>query len=85
MVVANPSPPSSKSRGGLINLTPKKQKHSDFSEEYMGSEVSVVLYNGHSIVGRVAEARRFWFKIIASDGKVYYVNKAWVVCVEPKR
>ena len=61
------------------------QKHSDFSEEYSNTDVVVVLHSGQSIVGRIAEARRFWFKVVSSDGKVYYVNKAWVVYVAPKR
>jgi len=80
------SKPSSSLRSN-ISLSPAKprQKHSDFSEEYGGSEVTIVLHNGQSIVGRIAEARRYWFKVVSSDGKILYINKAWVVCVEPKR
>ena len=89
-MVPGASSKSSKSSSSFrsnISLSPSKpkQKHSDFSEEYADSEVTVVLHNGQSIVGRISEARRYWFKVVSSDGKILYINKAWVVYVEPKR
>jgi hypothetical protein len=61
------------------------QKHSDFSEEYANSEVVIVLHDGQIISGRIAESRRYWFKVVTQDNKVLYVNKAWVVYVAPKK
>jgi len=89
--VAGPSASSSKSSSSFrsnISLSPTKQKvqkHSDFSEEYADSEVAIVLHNGQSIVGRIAEARRYWFKVVLNDRTILYINKAWIVYVSPKR
>jgi len=61
---------------------PRPAKHSDFSEEYVGHVVSITLVNGTVLKGMLAEARRYWVKVIA-DGKVHFVNKAHVVEVTP--
>jgi len=61
------------------------QKHSDFSEEYVLKDVVIALHNNHVVSGRVAEARRFWIKVVLQDNSVLYINKAWVVYIEPKK
>ncbi|MEM4570710.1 MAG: hypothetical protein QXE66_05325 [Desulfurococcaceae archaeon] len=54
---------------------------SDFSNEYVGKKVRIVLYN--SVVEGVLEnASKYWFKI-SNGGKTVYVNKGWVVFIEP--
>lgn len=59
--------------------TPKNP--SDFSDEYIGKHVRIVLYNA-SLEGVLKESTKYWFKV-DNDGRTVYVNKAWVVFVEP--
>ena len=59
-----------------------KPKPSDFSEEYTGRMVKVVLGDGSTVEGVVAEARKFWFKVKVAGGKTYYVNKGYVKWIE---
>jgi len=61
------------------------EKHSDFSEEYSGREVVIVLHNNHVVNGKIVEVRRFWIKALLSDGRMHYINKAWIVYIEPKK
>jgi len=59
--------------------TPKNP--SDFSNEYVGKNVKVVLYNS-VVEGVLEKSTKYWFKI-SNGGRTVYVNKAWVVFVEP--
>ena len=61
---------------------PRTVKHSDFSEEFTGRVVSITLVNGAVLKGTLAEARKFWLKVIV-DGKAHYINKAHVVEIAP--
>lgn len=54
----------------------------DFSNEYLGRRVRLVLASGERVEGVLAASSKYWFKLLASEGAVY-VNKAWVVKVEP--
>jgi len=65
----------------LSSAGKKVQRHSDFSEEYVGREISVRLHDGSVVKGVLVEARRYWFKVKVS-GKIVYLNKAHVVFVE---
>jgi len=60
-------------------------KHSDFSEEYVGKNVRITLHNGRVIHGKLIEARRFWVKVSTNDGIIHYINKAWIMYVQPLR
>jgi hypothetical protein len=60
----------------------KTKKLADFCEEYCGNEVRVVLHNEKIINGKITESRKYWLKI-ESGGIVYYVNKAYVVYIQP--
>lgn len=75
-----------------VNLVPSATKHStrnesapqtpsDFSNEYVGKKVRIVLYNA-SLEGVLESASKYWFKI-SNGGKTVYVNKGWVVFIEP--
>ncbi|MEZ0393692.1 MAG: hypothetical protein ABWK00_01400 [Desulfurococcaceae archaeon] len=44
--------------------------------------ITVVLANGQMITGKVVDSSKYWMKISA-DGRVVYVNKAWVALIEP--
>ena len=63
---------------------PKVQKRSDFSEEYKDYRLRVLLHSGEVVEGRLVEARRYWIKVVTEDRKrVFYINKAYVVYIEP--
>jgi hypothetical protein len=55
---------------------------SDFSHEYTGLKVKIPTTTG-VIEGVLAEASRYWFKLVAGGGTVY-VNKARVIIVTPE-
>jgi len=59
-----------------------KPKPSDFSEEYAGRRVRILMGDGSTVEGVLLEARRFWFKVQLSGGKTYYVNKGYVKWIE---
>ena len=63
----------------------KESKKGDFSEEYVGQEVVVQLSNPNErLMGRLEEARRYWIKLISfPENRVYYINKAWIVYIQP--
>jgi len=61
---------------------PRQVKHSDFSEAYAGRLVTITLANGTVLRGIVSEARRFWIQVMV-DGRVHYVNKAYIVEIVP--
>jgi hypothetical protein len=60
----------------------KRGVYQDFAEEIVGVEVRVVLHDGRPLIGRIIEAKRYWIKL-AVGGTVYYVNKAYVVYIQP--
>jgi len=61
----------------------ERSKKGDFSEEYVGQEVVVQLQN-ERLMGRLEEARRYWIKLITfPEGRTYYINKAWIVYIQP--
>ena len=57
-------------------------KPSDFSDEYTSKAVKIRLGDGSTVEGILADSTKYWFKI-SVRGKTLYVNKAWVVIVEP--
>jgi len=61
----------------------ERSKKGDFSEEYVGQEVVVQLQD-ERLMGRLEEARRYWIKLITfPEGRTYYINKAWIVYIQP--
>jgi len=61
----------------------KDLRSEDFSEEFKGQEVIVLLQND-KLIGRVEEARRYWIKLMAfPENRVYYINKAWIIYIQP--
>ncbi|MEM0460471.1 MAG: hypothetical protein QXZ31_11430 [Thermofilaceae archaeon] len=57
-------------------------RRSEFDHEYDGRAVKVVLHNGTTIVGKV-ETSKYWLKMQVASGRCIYVNKAYVVMIEP--
>jgi hypothetical protein len=62
----------------------KAAKPSDFSHEYREKTVVVVLAAGNPSVlrGRLEAASKYWVKL-AIGQRTLYVNKAWIVSIEP--
>jgi len=58
-------------------------RYDNFFEEFKDQEVRVVLYNEKVLSGRVLETRRYWIKLTTDGTTYYYVNKAWIVYVQP--
>jgi len=72
-------PPASASGGKQ-----EKKAKNDFSGEYAGRNVTIVLGAGNPgmLKGRVEAASRYWVKVSIGQ-RVVYVNKAWIVSIEP--
>jgi len=59
----------------------KDLKFSDFSEEFKGQDVIVLLQND-KLIGRIEESRRYWIKLVAiPENRIYYLNKAWIIYI----
>jgi hypothetical protein len=58
-------------------------RHSDFSEEYTGRQISINLADSRSLSGVLIESRRYWVKVKASNGGIAYINKSFIVSVVP--
>jgi small nuclear ribonucleoprotein (snRNP)-like protein len=70
----------------------QRKKTQDFSEEYMSKDVIIRLSTGEEIRGRLADATKYWFKVIIRKPNasselesidVIYINKAYVAYVKP--
>jgi hypothetical protein len=70
---------------GPAKEEPRQQRYDNFFEEFRDAEVRVVLYNEKVLSGRIVESRRYWLKLTTDGGTYYYINKAWVVYVQPLR
>jgi len=73
------------SRARAVEKTVKierKNRPSDFSDEYLGISVKINV-DENIFEGRILEASRYWFKILLGDGRIIYVNKAYVKYLEP--
>ncbi|MEM0233629.1 MAG: hypothetical protein QXL22_06385 [Candidatus Nezhaarchaeales archaeon] len=57
-------------------------RRSEFDHEYEGRTVRVTLHNGTVVIGR-AETSKYWLKIQTTGSKHIYVNKAFIVMIEP--
>ena len=68
-----------------IKTESQRSKKGDFSEEFQGQEVVIQLSNPNErLIGRLEEARRYWIKLITfPENRVYYINKAWIVYIQP--
>ena len=58
-------------------------RYDNFFEEFKDVEVRVVLHNERVLSGRVVESRRYWIKLTTDGSTYYYINKAWIVYVQP--
>jgi len=66
-----------------IKTDSQRSKKGDFSEEFEKQEVVVQLQN-ERLMGRLEEARRYWIKLVTfPEGRTYYINKAWIVYIQP--
>lgn len=64
-----------------------KRQHSgklgDFSEEYNGKLAKISVLNQPMLIGKIVEARRYWIKVETAEGKTIYLNKAYIISIEP--
>ncbi|MEM3974762.1 MAG: hypothetical protein QW320_10380 [Ignisphaera sp.] len=60
----------------------KEPRKPEFDHEYEGRTVRVILHNGTTIIGK-AETSKYWLKIQVAGGRCIYVNKAFIVMIEP--
>jgi len=58
-------------------------RHSDFSEEYAGKQITINLADGKTLSGILLESRRYWVKVKDSNGSIAYINKSFIVSVVP--
>jgi hypothetical protein len=55
----------------------------DFSEEYNGKLAKILVLNQPLLIGKIVEVRRYWIKFENPEGKVLYINKAFILTIEP--
>jgi hypothetical protein len=61
----------------------KTKKLADFSEEYNGRLAKILVLNQPMLIGKIVEARRYWIKVETADNKILYINKAYIISIEP--
>jgi hypothetical protein len=61
----------------------REKKPSDFSNEYIGKNVTIVLGAGNPNIlkCKVESASKYWFKVTIGN-RTIYLNKAYVVSIE---
>jgi len=59
------------------------KKYDNFFEEYGDSVVRIALHNEKMISGRIVESRRYWIKVTPDGSTYYYINKAWILYIQP--
>lgn len=59
----------------------EEEYYPDFGEEFHRHRVRVKVFDT-VIEGVVLEGRKYFFKLVTSEGKVFYINKAMVCYVE---
>lgn len=61
-------------------------KYHDFSQEYIGRRINVVLAleNGKSLSGLAVEASKYFIKLRTDQNRYVYINKAWIATIEPQ-
>ena len=70
-------------KGRRENVDRKEEEtHPDFGEEFVRHKVRITFGNGKELEGVILEGRKYFYKLATIDGKLYYVNKAYVACVE---
>lgn len=80
----NKPPAAAQAKPAQAKPSQKPKKHEDFSHEYMNLPVVIKLASGDVINAVVIDGSRYWLKVRAADGKVMYINKAYVVSVSPQ-
>jgi len=61
----------------------KKEGLADFSEEYNGKLAKILVLNQPLLIGKIVEVRRYWIKFENPDGKTIFINKAFILTIEP--
>jgi len=61
----------------------RPRKFDNFFEEYEDCDVRVVLHNEKIVNGRIVESRKYWMKVKTDSNTYYYINKAWIVYIQP--
>lgn len=75
--------PNAVSKFGNHGRKPEEPpRRPEFDQEYDGKTVRITLHNGGVVVGR-AETSKYWLKIRAQGDRVLYINKAYIVMIEP--
>jgi hypothetical protein len=61
----------------------EKQGLADFSEEYNGKLAKILVLNQPLLIGKIVEVRPYWIKFENPEGKTIYINKAFIITIEP--
>jgi len=61
----------------------EKYGKADFSEEYNGKLAKISVLNQPMLIGKILEVRPYWIKFENADGKTIYINKAFIISIEP--
>jgi hypothetical protein len=65
------------------DLSGKQRTFGDFHEEFTGKICKIQVLNQSLILGKIIESRAYWIKVETSDQRILYINKAYLVSIEP--
>jgi hypothetical protein len=59
------------------------KQFADFSEEFIGKIAKIQVLNQSLLIGTIKEVRAYWIKVLTHDNRILYINKAYIIQIEP--
>jgi hypothetical protein len=60
-----------------------KKTFGDFHEEFSGKICKIQVLNQSLLIGTIKEVRAYWIKVETVDHRTLFINKAYVIQIEP--
>jgi len=60
-----------------------KKTFGDFHEEFSGKICKIQVLNQSLLIGTIKEVRAYWIKVETVDRRILFINKAYVIQIEP--
>ncbi|WP_054857890.1 hypothetical protein [Vulcanisaeta sp. JCM 16159] len=53
-----------------------------FDDEYLNKVITIMMDDGKAITAQLVAFSKYWLKVVTMDGKLIYINKAYVKTIE---